>query len=98
MAIQFKPEDTSDCLRIMSVYSDDEIAEAIQNYCNLKTDSEYDPPRYGGFVGFMRGGVEKFVTSANPQDIFKKRKGFETAGEREDRERAEALRRLGVEP
>jgi len=98
MAIQFKRDDLDDCLRIMSVYSDDEIAEAIQNYCNLKTDSEYDPPRYGGFVGFMRGGVEKFVTSANPQDIFKKRKGFETAAEREDRERAEALRRLGVEP
>lgn len=98
MAIQFKPEDSSDCLRVMSVYSDDEIYEAMENYYDIKTSSEHDiKNRYQSMVGFLRGGVEKFVTSANPREEFRKRaKGFETAGEREDRERAEAIARLGI--
>lgn len=91
-AIQFKPDDSSDCLRIMSVYSDTEIAEAIQNYTAILQSSEHEvKSRYQSFVGFIRGGVEKFIGSADPWTAYKKRdKGFETAAEREAREHAEA--------
>jgi hypothetical protein len=98
LAMQFRPDDAVDCLRTMSAYSDAEIAEAIKNYHDLKTDPELETPHYGSFMGFIRGGVEKFVSTADPRTNFKRRsKGFETAAEREDRERAEALKRLGVE-
>jgi hypothetical protein len=96
MAITFKPDDTTDCLRVMSAYSDDLIAQAMTNYSQILQSSEHEvKSQYQSFVGFIRGGVEKFVTEANPWDLFKKRiKQFETAGEREDRERAEAIARL----
>lgn len=98
LSVQFRPEDASDCLRTMSVYTDDEIIEAITIYGELSKNPECDTPRYGGFVGFMRGGVEKFVASANPAEAFKIRKKFESAGEREERERAESLARLEAMP
>ena len=100
LAITFKPEDATDCLRVMTAYTDELIAEAMTNYSMILQSSEHEiKSPYQSFVGFIRGGVEKFVSDANPWELFKKHaKGFETAGEREDRERAESIARLtGVE-
>lgn len=70
LSVQFRPEDASDCLRTMSVYTDDEIVEAIGNYARILNQPGSDPPKYGSFIGFMRGGVEKFVSSANPDKTY----------------------------
>jgi hypothetical protein len=98
MAITFKPEDTTDCRRIMSAYSDEDILQAIDNYAQILMSLEHEVKSpYQSFVGFIRGGVEKFVTDAAPFEAFKKRaKGFESAGEREERERAEGIARINA--
>jgi len=98
MAIQMRPDDTSECLRVMAAYSDEDIQEAMRNYGALKDDPAFDCPRYQSFVGFIRGGVEKFVEAATPRELFKLRKKFESAGEREERERAESLAKLEAMP
>jgi len=99
MAMTFKPDDSSDCLRTLTAYTDEEVSEAIRNYSEILVSEMHEiKSPYQSFIGFMRGGVEKFITASDPWAMFKKRaKGFETAGEREDRERAEALERLGVQ-
>jgi hypothetical protein len=82
----------------MRNYSDEDIRIAIENYAKIRSSPEHaiENP-YQGLVGFIRGGVEKFGPDADPWETFKRKvKGFETAGEREERERAEAMKRLGV--
>lgn len=95
-AVNMGEQVRSECLRPMAVYSDDEIAEAIRNYARILASPEHEVKSpYESFHGFMRSGVEKFDSGADPWEAYKKRsKGFETAGEREDRMRKEALDRL----
>lgn len=77
LAITFKPEDTTDCLRVMTAYTDELIAEAMTNYSMILQSSEHEiKSPYQSFVGFIRGGVEKFVSDANPWELFKKRLSF----------------------
>ena len=72
MAMTFKPEDTTDCLRVMTAYSDAEIIEAMDNYLALRKSSEHEVKPYGSFVGFIRAGVEKFCKDADPWKQFRK--------------------------
>ena len=59
LAITFTPEDNSTCLATLSVYSDEEVAQAIHNYMVIKSNPAYEVTApYRSFVGFMRGGVE----------------------------------------
>lgn len=71
-SITFKPEDTSDCLRVMTAYEDDLIFQAMDNYADLLASAEHEiKSPYRSFVGFIRGGVEKFVSEANPFEAFR---------------------------
>jgi hypothetical protein len=73
LAITFRPEDTHDCLRVMTAYDDDKIFEAIDNYAAILASPEHEiGSPYRSFVGFIRGGVEKFVSDAMPFEAFKK--------------------------
>jgi hypothetical protein len=77
LAITFRPEDTHDCLRVMTAYDDDKIFEAIDNYAAILASPEHEiGSPYRSFVGFIRGGVEKFVSDAMPFNAFKKRLSF----------------------
>ena len=77
LSVSFRPEDTSDCLRTMSGYTDEEIAEAMGNYQGILVSSDCEvKSRYQSFVGFMRGGVEKFVSSADPWTAYKRKLSF----------------------
>ena len=77
MAITFKPEDSTDCLRVLQVYSDDEVAEAMRNYSEILQSEEHEvKSRYQSFVGFIRGGVEKFVTASDPWTAYKRALSF----------------------
>lgn len=88
LAATFRPDDISDCLRIMTAYTDEEILEAMVNYATLLRDPEADTPKYGSFVGFMRGGVEKFVGSAEPE------KAYKNHGKPEEESTADLLARI----
>ena len=96
LAITFKADDTSDCLRTMSAYSDSEIAEALRNYAEIRqsTDHEIKSP-YQSFVGFIRGGVEKFVTEADPWSAYKRRLSF---SEQQDEDTRQAMIAAGLDP
>jgi uncharacterized protein YdaU (DUF1376 family) len=54
-------------------YSNDEISIAMNNYALILASPEHciENP-YRGLVGFIRGGVEKFVQDADPWEAFKK--------------------------
>jgi len=96
LAITFHHEDLENCLRTFAAYSEEEIAEAIETYAAIRASPEHDiPAQYRSFIGFIRGGVEKFIAAAEPWTAYKKKAPqYETAGAREERERAEALARL----
>ena len=77
MAITFKPEDSTDCLRVLQVYTDDEVAEAMRNYSEILQSEEHEvKSRYQSFVGFIRGGVEKFVSASDPWTAYKRALSF----------------------
>lgn len=74
MAATFSPDDLSDCLRIMTAYTDEEIAQAIRNYAEIRSSLQHEiPSPYRSFVGFIRGGVEKFASAADPYAAYRKR-------------------------
>lgn len=86
MAITFKPEDTTDCLRIMNAYSDAEIIEAMDNYCKIRESQDHEVKApYQSFVGFIRSGVEKFITESDPWTAYKRRMTFDEMQEAENR-------------
>ena len=86
MAITFKPEDTSDCLRVMNAYSDAEIIEAMDNYCKIRDSQDHEVKApYQSFVGFIRGGVEKFISESDPWTAYKRRLTFDEMQEAENR-------------
>jgi uncharacterized protein YdaU (DUF1376 family) len=71
-ALTFREDDRSDCLRIMSAYSDADILQAIENYAQVKASTGHAIPKpYESFAGFIRRGVEKFIGEANPFETFK---------------------------
>lgn len=73
LAISFKPDDRGDCLRTLGAYTDAEIDAALEAYAKISTSKEHKIfAPYGSFVGFMRGGVEKFVPDARPFEAFRK--------------------------
>jgi hypothetical protein len=86
MAITFKPDDTADCLRIMNAYTDDEIAGAMENYLAIRQSEDHEVKApYQSFVGFIRGGVEKFVSEADPWTAYKRALSFDERQEAENR-------------
>jgi hypothetical protein len=92
LSIQIPPDNLGPILRMMSVYSDTEITQAIKNYADILSRPDLNPfPRYGNFATFMGKGVEMYCDDAKPYDRCKKTSGFETAQEREERERQAAL-------
>jgi hypothetical protein len=82
-------------LRVLTAYSDADVAEAICNYKNIRESPEHEVSApYRSFAGFIRGGVEKFVSTADPFTAYKKRvSGFENAEERARREADEYFNR-----
>jgi len=87
LAITFRPEDTSDCLRVMNAYDDELIFQAIDNYADIRASSEHEVGSpYRSFVGFIRGGVEKFVSDAKPFEAFKKREAPDWIKDRDERQ------------
>lgn len=73
MAMQFKGDDLSGCLAVIQAYSDGQIQEAIQNYSEIKNSTDYEMGfEYGSFQGFMKSGVEKFVSEADPFERYRK--------------------------
>jgi uncharacterized protein YdaU (DUF1376 family) len=91
------PQERADCMRIMTAFTDEQTIEAMETYLAIKQSAEHEPPIYQSMPGFMKSGVAKFVKESNPWELFKKRKGFETAEERDDRRRAEIRIQLGVD-
>jgi hypothetical protein len=78
MAITLPPQDREDCLRVMTAYSDADVVEAICNYKNIRASPEHEVSApYRSFAGFMRGGVEKFVSTADPFTAYKIKGKFE---------------------
>jgi predicted phage replisome organizer len=91
LAITFPPQDREDCLRMMTVYSDADISDAVSNYAKIRDSPEHEiASPYRSFVGFIRGGVEKFISSADPWSAYKKRAG-NSFRDQEEREREKAL-------
>lgn len=82
LPINFKGEDTAGCLAVIQAYTDSQIQEAIQNYADISTSTDYEIGfEYGSFQGFMKSGVEKFVNEAEPFEKYRK----EVAGKSEKR-------------
>jgi uncharacterized protein YdaU (DUF1376 family) len=71
-ALTFREDDRHDCLRIMSAYSDEDILQAIENYAQIQASPAFDVRSpYQSFAGFIRGGVEKFISEAEPFETFR---------------------------
>jgi hypothetical protein len=101
--MNLRSEDQRELLRILGVFSDDEISRALENYAAIRADPEADILPYQSFVAFMAKGVEKFLT-LDPGDVKRKAKQPEDNRnahipneaatlafvERQERERAEA--------
>lgn len=84
-AVTFFPNEYSECLATISVYSNDEIEEAMHNYKQVISEPEYDLPpqfQYKSFQSFIGKGVEKFSASAKPFEVYKKRTGPPGAGKK----------------
>lgn len=83
------------CLRPFAVYSAEEILKAIDNYEAICNNAEYDPQsKYASFPGFMGGGVEIYADSAKPFECVRKKRTLENFGDRDEQQRADALRKL----
>jgi hypothetical protein len=70
----FTDIDRQSCMAIVSFYTDEEIKNAIDNYCTILNDKDkyFLPFPYQSFVGFMAKGVEKFFKAADPFSHFQK--------------------------
>lgn len=93
-------DDRSALAGIMRNYSDSEIIESINNYCSVKASREHEIKNpYQSFIGFIKGGVEKFVTEANPFETFRirapawKQESRSALDERPDATSPEEIRR-----
>jgi hypothetical protein len=71
--INFSPDDLTECTKTMNSFPDELIFESINNYKFIQNSSEHEITMpYGSFQGFIKNGVDKFVTSANPNERYKK--------------------------
>jgi len=80
--LQFRPNDIRDCLATVSQFSMDEIREALETYLALLKSPDHsvaDYP-YRSFAAFMRKGVAKFVSSADPWNTTKRKAAPVAAG------------------
>jgi hypothetical protein len=92
MAISIPPDNLHPILRMLGQYSDDEVQQAIRNYADIISRADLNPfPKYTNFAGFLAKGIELYCDEAKPYERCKKASGFETAQEKEDRERKAAL-------
>ena len=69
MFVNMPPDDAGAIKAVYSVYTDDEIETAIQNYNTVTTDPAYDLPekyRYKTFLAFLKKGIVQYVDDANP--------------------------------
>ncbi|CAK0761504.1 hypothetical protein CCP3SC15_2750007 [Gammaproteobacteria bacterium] len=97
IAITFRPEDASDCLRTMTSYTDAEIIQAMHNYHGIRESPEHEiKSPYQSFVGFVRGGVEKFIDEAEPWTRCKKPEAEQTGTSEEQLQEAIARARAEV--
>lgn len=83
--LTFTQVERTECLATISVYSNDEIEEAMHNYKQVISEPEYDLPpqfQYKSFQSFIGKGVEKFSASAKPFEVYKKRTGPPGAGKK----------------
>lgn len=83
--LTFTQAERTECLATISVYSNDEIEEAMHNYKQVISEPEYDLPpqfQYKSFQSFIGKGVEKFSASAKPFEVYKKRTGPPGAGKK----------------
>lgn len=72
--LQFKPDDRSACLATIQAFTDEDIADALKNYLAIAKSAEHDVAYpYRSFVGFMRSGVAKFISSAAPWEAYRKK-------------------------
>ncbi len=74
--LNFTQNERTECLSTLSVYTNEEIITAMQNYKRVISEPEYDLPpqfQYKTFQGFIGKGVEKFMDNAKPFEIYKKR-------------------------
>lgn len=82
--LNFSPDDLSECLKTINSFSDDLISEAIKNYETIQSSSEYELSMpYGSFQGFIKSGVDKFVSSSKPLERYKKRTQGQKNGKRD---------------
>ena len=89
------PDNRHSCMLPLPAYSDEEIAEAIDTYAKIRASSEHEVRApYQSFVGFMRGGVEKFIAAADPWAAYKRQRG-NSYRDIEERDREAALAMLG---
>lgn len=78
----FSGDDSAMMLDTIRAYTDIEIDEAIANYAKIRDSTDHDIGfEYGSFQGFMKSGVEKFVSDAEPFEKYRK----EVAGKPEKR-------------
>ncbi len=80
--LQFRPNDLRDCLATVSQFSMAEIREALETYLALLESPDHtvaDYP-YRSFAAFMRKGVAKFVSSADPWNTTKRKAAPVAAG------------------
>lgn len=72
----FYPNEMTECLATVSVYSDAEIEEAMKNYHRIITEPDFEIQpqfQYKTFQSFMGKGVERFNANAKPFEAYKKR-------------------------
>lgn len=80
--LQFRPNDLRDCLATVSQFSMAEIREALETYLALLESPDHtvaDYP-YRSFAAFMRKGVAKFVSGADPWNTTKRKAAPVAAG------------------
>lgn len=71
--LNFSPDILSECIRTINSFSDEAIEEAIRNYSTITSSSAHEVGMpYGSFHGFLKGGVDKFISASKPFERFKK--------------------------
>lgn len=96
------PDERSAALSTFSWYEDEEVADAIQNYAKIRASPEHEIEcPYRSLTGFLRAGVEKFVSSAKPFEMYRRKRAGpteETETETSEQRRAAMLARIRATP
>jgi hypothetical protein len=72
--LQFNPDEMKSCSITAQHFKPPQVKDALMNYLGLlkSLDHEVSSP-YRSFTGFMRTGVAKFVTEADPWNEYRKK-------------------------